>query len=381
MPINDDFDNLLTPQAIVYDLDGVIIPDDHAVFKLFPGKTYRLAKAMHDAKHAFLDIQGLESLPNSPWEWDDAALLNVISLDRIMREGEKRTSRKSKSGGNSQDKKRLRFLKNLYFEAKLGDLIIVPLGEGFSSQVAIGELQGQPGDLRKISYTIKDEKFETYGRSIKWLTRLYRTQLSPSILKSLHSPTAFHLLNRSWNEEIYVSAYGTFIYGSSYVAKFPSEKEVFSAQDHANIGVLFNGLSVAHDRSLALPETAGQSGPDFFELAVFEESSVTIQLVRNSPISVIVKTVGPLAISAAIMFAAAAEGRTAAEMQNVQVTARRVGDAADRCTMEVPRDVAAAAIGLGMKRYETFCRVRAKVEEEARVKSPARLKSPDRTAR
>lgn len=374
MPRRDEFADVLEPPPISFEIEGVVIPDNHSVYKLFPGKTYRLAKAMHETRHAFLDIQGLASLPLTPLEWDDETLLSVISLDRIMREGESHGKRRGKGRSRDQDKKRLRFLKGLFFEAKRGDLLLVPLGEGFSSQIAIGELEDEAGDIRIIEYTSNDDDYITYGRRVKWLSRVYRNQLSSELLKSIHSPTAFHVLKRSWHEEIYVSAYGTFTYDDIYVAKFQSEKETFSAQDWGNIGLLFNGFSVVHDHVAV----SDQVDENFYELALSEESSATIELRRNSPLSVIVRTVGPLAFSAAVMFSGAAEGKSADQLQNVKVTARRVGDAGNKCKIEVPPDVAAAAIGLGKGHFDTFCRVRKRVEEEAMVKSPARLKNPNR---
>ena len=141
MPSHVQQAELFGEGPLSFELDGVVIPDDHSVFKLFPGKSYRLAKVMRETSFAFLDIQGLTTLPGHPLEWDDLDILNVISLDRMMREGESHGVRKRKRSGSEQDKKRLRFLKNLFFTAKRGDLILVPLGEGYSSQIAIGELQ------------------------------------------------------------------------------------------------------------------------------------------------------------------------------------------------------------------------------------------------
>ncbi len=95
----------------------------------------------------------------------------------------------------------------------------------------------------------------------------------------------------------------------------------------------------------------------------------------------VVRTVGPLAFSAAIMFSAAAEGRPLKDLRNITVTARQVGSATDRCPIEIPPDTSALATGLGVSRFKTYCSAQKKLEQEANVKSPARLKTGGRKAK
>lgn len=372
MPEQTEFEELLTPEVMEFEIDGVVIPDDHSVFKLFPGKTYRLAKVMHDARLAFLDIPGLSELSGQPSDWRDSDVLRVIRDERLFREGGASRPRKRKGSGSAQDKKRLGFLKNLFFKAKKGDLILVPLGDGFASQIALGELQDEAGELRRLEYTANEKTTETYGRSVRWLGRVDKNKLSANLVKSLHSSTAFHLLPNSVYEEVYLSAYGTFTYDGIYVAKFETDKETFTPTDYANIGALFNGLAVVHDLAAA-HKTSDQ---EFLELAMLSDNSATMDLRRNSPISVIMRSVGPLAFTAAVMFSASADGRTPSELQNIQVSARTVGHAADVCKITVPPDVASAADGFGLGRWKTYCRVQTNVEGGAAVRSPAHLKKP-----
>ena len=113
--------------AIEIQLDAYVLPEGHRVFKLFPGETYRLNKEIVNTRTAFLDIQGLDSLPGEPANWTDAEIKSVITNDRLMRVA---TGKKPKKRPSAQDTKRLGFLKNLFFVAKRGDLILVPLGRG-----------------------------------------------------------------------------------------------------------------------------------------------------------------------------------------------------------------------------------------------------------
>lgn len=366
-----NFEHLFSPEPVEFEIDGVVIPDDHRVFKLFPGKTYRLAKAMHDSRHAFLDIPGLTELEGVPSEWRDADLLSIITEERIRREAGAHKKRKRKSSGISQDKRRLGFLKSLFFSARKGDLILVPLGDGFASRVAIGELLDSEGDVRRLKYTSDDYEYETFGRRIKWLAKVDKNKLATKLVDSLHSSTAFHVLPKSEFEEAYNYAYGTFTYDGIYVAKFETDKETFTPTDYANIGALFNGLAVVHD--MAIERT--KIDEDFLELAMLSDSSATMELRRNSPLSVIVRTIGPLAFTTAVFYSASAEGRAATDLQNVSVSARTVGQASDICRIDVPPDVAAAADGFGLRRWKSYCKVQTNVERGASVRSPARLKN------
>ena len=372
-----EFDELFEAEPVEFEIDGVVVPSDHSVYKLFPGKTYRLAKAMHDSRHAFLDIAGLTDLEGAPSEWSDDAVLRVITMERVLREIGQPCCRKLKQSGAAQDKRRLGFLKNLFFKAKKGDLILVPLGDGFASQIAVGELQDEAGDVHRISYTANEKTAETFGRRVRWVCRVDKNKLSPKLVSSLHSSTAFHLLPESVHEEVYIHSYGTFTYNGIYVAKFETDKETFTPTDYANIGALFNGLAVIHDQA----KENIKSEEEFLELAMLSDNSATMELRRNSPISVLIRTVGPLAFTTAVIFSASADGREPRDLQNVQISARTIGHATDICKIDVPPDVASAADGFGLSRWKTYCRVQSNVRKGATVRSPARLKKSHKKPR
>lgn len=371
VPVDESGDDR---SRIEIELDAYVLPSGHRVFKLFPGQTYRLNKAIVSARAAFLDIRGLDVLDGDPTKWSDTQLRRLIAADRIERDKTKDSPTKKPE---SQDTKRLKFLRNMIFSARKGDLAIVPLGRGLDGEVAIGEFEDDPGVITQVTVEDNEDVFTTWGRRLSWRTvNARRSRFSGDLNKRLHAPTAFHVLERSFIEEVYLAAYGSFTYDNVYVASFQSEKETFTTADQANIGIWFNAVTVVYDR-----EGPGRTGVDsrdtFVELGL-EENGVELDLVRNSPLSVVLRTIGPLAFSVAALYATEAEGVTKSQLHHVSISAKAVADAVDKCAVEVPPDLEQIVKGLGHGRYDASCRVQARVQQGALVHSAAHLKSGPR---
>lgn len=71
---------------IVVELDAYVLPDDHAILKVSPGKTYRFYEEVRRTKAVFLDIRGLDGLIGDPVDWADKDVLKIIADDRWARE-------------------------------------------------------------------------------------------------------------------------------------------------------------------------------------------------------------------------------------------------------------------------------------------------------
>jgi hypothetical protein len=214
-------------------------------------------------------------------------------------------------------------------------------------------------------------EFSTLGRPVSWRATVKRRRFSNDFNSRLHSPTAFHILERSLIEEAYLAAYGSFTYENIYVASFPSDKERFTTADQASIGIWFNGVAVIHDRGMAGVTISADE--DFIELGL-EEANVELDLLRNSPLSVVMRTVGPLAFSALALYPMAVAGESLANVKTATVSARTVGGAEDKCKVVVPPDLEVIADGIGFKRWKQHCKVGKKVEQGADVKPTSRLK-------
>jgi hypothetical protein len=341
------------------ELDAYVLPDDHSVFKLFPGKTYGFNKAIVDKKMAFLDIRGLDRLSDDPRSWTDAEMRQVITQDRITRGAVVKR-------GVAQDTKRLRFLKNLFFVAKKGDLVVVPLGQGLEGGVALGEFSEAPGIVRRAVVEGKRDAFETWGRAITWKIIASRDRFTHALNRSLANANAFHTLEQKYREELYLAAYASFTYDNIYVASFPSEKERFTTTDQANIGIWFNGIAVIHDRAAA--NGTINEDKDFYELGL-EESAADLELAQNSPWTVIMRTIGPLAFSTQAIYPLAAAGEPLNSLRGVTVSARTVGAAVDKCKVTVPPDMEDIANGSGLARWRVACKVVKRVADGATVRA------------
>ncbi len=353
------------------ELDAYVLPDGHKVYKLFPGETYRLNKEIVGSKAAFLDVRGLDTLNDDPASWTDDELRAVMKDDRIRREFAARRAVKRPA---AQDNKRIKFLRNLFFVAKRGDLVVVPLGRGINGDVAIGEFSTEPGDIRRVTVMDGTAEFSTWGRPISWrTTTAKRSRFTVEMNSRLHAPAAFHLLEASFLEEVYLAAYGSFNYDNIYVASFPSDKERFTTTDQASIGVWFNGVSVIYQREVNGGSIGDEEG--FIDLGL-EESGVELELMHNSPLSVIMRTVGPLAFSALALYPMAVQGLPLSSLQNVSVSAKAVAGAVDKCNVIIPPELAQIARGSGHGRWLTNCRIGKRVKEGATVKPTGHLKTP-----
>jgi hypothetical protein len=137
---------------IKVELDAYVIPDSHTVWKCSPGKTYRFYVAVKDAFTAFPDVRGLETIGGKPSDWTDQQILRVIAEDRRNREAAAvargRKDAQIHEGVIKSDRAVLTFVKRIWFEAKLGDLIVIP-AEGYDKEVLIGEILSDPGELRR----------------------------------------------------------------------------------------------------------------------------------------------------------------------------------------------------------------------------------------
>lgn len=356
-------------------LDAFVLPDGHRCFKLFPGNAYKLNKEIVQVSTAILDIYGLDKLDGDTSQWNDTDLRRIIADDRKLREiAEKKVSKRP----NSQDTKRLKFLKNLVFVAKKGEIVVVPLGKGLDGEVAIGEFADDPGVLRKVKIPYGNSELTTWGRAINWIETVKRRRFSFELNSRLHAPTAFHVIEKSFREEIYLASYKSFTYEGIYVATFPSEKEKFTTTDQALIGLWFNGISVIHQHGI--DKDTIPADHSFIDLGL-EEIGVDLDLVRNSPISAILRTLGPLAFSALALYPMAAEGAPLSNLKNVTVRTKTVAGADNNCDVVIPADLQQIAKGLGFGRWNDSCRVGKRIENGATLRSTSRLKTPPKATK
>jgi hypothetical protein len=359
-------------------LDAYVLPDDHEVWKCFPGETYRFLQAVYEAKAVFLDIRGLEELDPDPGNWQDADVLRVISEDRWKRELEKESRGKSARGTpdvSSEDRKRLTFLKGLLFEAKKGDLIVLP-ADGYRREVLIGELLEDPGVVTPVMADHNKRTHEFVGRPVRWLPSKEKREFKADAIASLHSSNAFHLLARSARAEVYEVAYENYIYNHTFVATFKTTKQNFTTSDNAVVSVWFNALAAAYSAYRGEPlNLAHKSFSDLGLISSAEAQRGELSIDIASPGSVLLHSFGVFALATMALFPAMeADAKTLLE-QPITVQLRTVGSADDRCALEVSAAAEGIVKTLSLRRLQDACEVRTRAEKEATLHTKARLKN------
>lgn len=145
-------------------------------------------------------------------------------------------------------------MKGLLFEAKRGDIVVVP-AEGYDKDVLIGELLDEAGDFRHVTATDNEREFVYFGRRVAWRNKIPKRLLDADLIKAIHTQTAFFQLGRSLQESVYKLAYRNFIYRGSYVSEFHTSKGKFTAEDHAVVSTWINGFDVLRNQ----PKPSGAS--------------------------------------------------------------------------------------------------------------------------
>ena len=364
---------------IVVDLDAYVIDSSHKVFKCSPGKTYRFYREVRRTKTVFLDIRGLDALPQDTSLWKDDDILKLIADDRWARELESREKGNEPVGSEGvgrADKTRLGFLKGLLFEAKKGDLIVVPV-DGYNKDVLIGEVLDDAGDVRRIEATDDEDTFVYLGRRVEWRAATPKRFLEDDLITAIHTQTAFFLLGRNLYEGIYRLAFGNFIFDGNFVSEFKTSKERFTAEDHAVVSTWINGLDVLYNSPEFHASSAIKNLPSFFELGLKQlddDISAEVKIDIQSPGEIFVKTAGPFALALMAMFALSACDSKAIVDNGVTVNLKTVGSA-DGGGAAVSDCVNAMVIALGQSRLDQECSLGKRASEDAKLTTPATLKS------
>lgn len=360
---------------IVVELDAYVISDDHRVFKCSPGKTYRFYKEVKRANAVFLDIRGLDQLSENAENWDDKEILKIIADDRWNREVQSRERGNEpvgQEGIGKSDRTKLGFLKALLFEAKVGDLIVVPV-DGYNKDVLIGEVLDPPGDFRSIVAQDEEADFVYLGRRVQWRAGIPKRLLSEQLIKAIHTQTALFMLARDLHEEIYRLAYQNFVYRGEFAAEFLTAKEKFTAEDHAVFSTWLNGFDVLRNTQ----QSPSDRLPSFYELGLTSLDDALAADVRidiQSPGDIFVKSVGPFAMALMVFFALPSCDSQQIIDNGVTVKLKVVGSS-DGTNASVEQCVNSMAIALGVARLDEACSLSDRAAKDAKLTTRATLKS------
>lgn len=364
------------PKPVV-SLDAYVLPDDHRIFKVSPGKTYRFYKEVRRADAIFLDIRGLDELDGHPITWSDQEIVKAIAADRWDRELRSRNRGNEPKGSraiNRTDRTRLGFLKALLGEAQKGDLVIVPV-EGYAKDVLVGELLDEPWDTKNVvARDGEDGEFTYIGRRVKWRAAQPKRFFSGEMIKALHTQTAVFQIGRSLHEEVYRLAYRNFVYRGNFVAEFHTGKERFTSEDSAVLSAWLNGFDYLQSRLGG----GGTLPISFYEMGLAEvpdNKAADLTINVNSPGAYVLKSPGGFALALMGMFAlSGCDSKTVVD-NGVTVELKTVGSGSNAAGTVIEECINDMAVALGEARLDQASDLCARAEKDAKVSTAARLKS------
>lgn len=373
---------MMTPggaKVIKVELGTVILPDDHSVFKLFPGKGYKFYETILRTKIAFLDLRGLGELGPNASNWDDKKLLRLISEDRVRRQIEEGGKAPKKLRASTGDKQALTFLKGL-IKARQGDLIMVP-GSGYRSEVLIGQVLDEPGRLEPV--TIRgDDTAEVYmGRRVRWVATRQKRLFDLELINQLQSRAAFFDIGYSHYEEVHRIAFDSYVYDGQFVGSFRTSKEIFTPKDNFLTSVWFELMEVVAEASSegaeldldSIYEVVIQSDVDEAER---QDLSISVQSPGKFTLRSLVAT--PLVTMA--LFAMASNGVSYAAAQKAKIETQSVAGVDDQCVGQVDQSVKDYLRILGKDRWEQACRAAVRARKQSTLETPVTLTKERKSA-
>jgi len=355
-------------------LGAYILPDDHSVFKFFPGKSYKFYDLVVTSNLALIDVRGLDELSSDPGKWSDKEILTRISVDRVARQVARGGRRPTRLVNSVGDKQALTFIRGLFFRAEKGDLILVP-AKGYTSMVMVGELLDDPGILRTVDASDDKIVSKYYGRRVKWVARLEKRLFSSEVIKLLHSQAAFFDVGYSHYEEVYNLAFDNFVYDKQVVSTFRTSKRVFTSKDNLLTSLWFELIEVLQESQ---DQDAKLTIKSIYELAVesdiSEDDRNDLAIHIQSPGWFRWRALTTEPLTAMALYSLAINAIPFEQAKAATVSAKVIRNADKQCLGKVDESVRQYLEILGKDRWEQACKLAKKTEKEATLKTDATLK-------
>lgn len=366
------------------DLYARIIPKNHNVFFVRPGKDYHLYMQIVQKSTILADLPQLDLEPGVPFA-AQPMLLNKLHRSRAIRKWYRERSEDrgdypsldlSKYPDKIQDLgiSQLRAVVERYFSTShKGDLVVVVPGS-FISDAYIGELAGNPSDITVLKFDHLYDGLPLYGRKVNWLARCPKKTLDNAILEIVAKPNAFVLLPEGVRRNIYRLAYPGFVHGDETNARFDVTKEEFTSYDDFVIQAFFNFVA-SNTRAVTLGEPV-----DKFNVAAFRDASEftpDLSTDVSSPGFLNLSSLRYAPLVAAALYAVAVNiGPSAQPM--AEAGKLRIGNSLaspdDQCVAEVEKLAVAQLVLLGADGWAEACEKAIRASERNGLKGPARVK-------
>jgi hypothetical protein len=334
---------------------------------------------VQDAFAVFPDVRGVDLLEGPPSEWADRRILEVIAEDRRSREeaavARGRKDAQVHAGITKNDRAVLTFVKRIWFEAKRGDLVVIP-SEGYDKEVLIGELLTEPGDLKRVEAKDGDYVGFYFGRPVAWRFAIPKFELSADMIKVLHTRAAVFQMGKTTQLEAYRLTFRNFVYRGEYVAEFRTEKAHFTAEDAAVVSAWLNAFQVLQH---SLDTGEGNRADIPFEILGLaklpDQFAGDLRININSPGEIFMRTKTPLALTLMAMFALAGCDAKQVVKEGVTIKLKSVAGAAAAPQQAVESDVNHLTTAMGDDRLGVSNDFVKRAAKDAKVTTLATLKS------
>jgi len=210
--------------TIIVDPAIRILPDDHRIFVLHPGDGKRFYGDFQATESVFLDLPGISF--SRPPDLGDTNLRKLLRMARRISIWRRRGSVPDDKPSRNPDDyavateageapKFVHEVHDLYSEARIGDLIIVP-GKGYGSTVFFGEIVNNFDP----DFTVESDRYpgETIpARKVHWLPiNLAKQEFNRRLIRLMQNRQAIIQVTREDDRrEIYTHAYGDYVWQES----------------------------------------------------------------------------------------------------------------------------------------------------------------------
>jgi hypothetical protein len=357
------------------DLATTIVPDDHKIWKLFPGEGYKFDNLIDAQRVAFLDVRGLDRLPENPANWDRERLENLVSLDRWRRQVAA-TGNQTDRRVSPADKRTATFVDGLISSAKKGDFLAIPT-PGPTGKINIYELVSRAGAVSRFEAQDGRGVYTYLGRRVRWLGAISKRAFKYEVVELLQTPVAFFDLGDSGREVIYDEILGNYVYEGNFVAKYHVGKEEYNSRDNRIVSTWMEFVDLAtseKDFVRALRATRSNSITailDHSRLAEELRSDLSININSPGDIIMAAKRLAPLI--GLVLFQLASTGVSYNDALGAEAHMTILGGAVDGCTAQIDASVKNIVEAMGANRWIEACEVAQSAAENAHLSTDAKI--------
>jgi hypothetical protein len=393
---------MVAPSYIV-DLKTRFIPPDIRVWRLTPGRNYRLLKYFVDGGCVFPELPALQ-LPVGPVTEDDPSLdARILAASAVakwlpdaLRHARQHPTEPSLPAPDADPKnyEKQRLPKNLHTEksatlglfgrALKGELVVVPHRVS-DRRILVGEFLDAPEDRIELAIADIYGDYTVPARRVKWFPVIDEIKISESLSSTLRRPNPFTLLSRSYYRQIFDVSYGSYQYGDIYAARFSTNSQNFRPSHAFSLSFLTRLTEMLQDEALNKKEAPDLSRilSEIFSYQISGQDLVDLKININSPgtFSLRSKTLVPVIVAVLIaIIAHQSPGALAATPDVLVVNSLSQGAAAD-CTPEINENVRRLFSFMQYDLWKAVCDAGTNLIEGAQVSGESNaLQAPHQSA-